>query len=1043
MKGITELPNNRYLVQVYLTAKATIPSDQTTLGEDIELLGNATLIYNSDGLVEYASSEVSSSSQYNSVVATSDGGQIAVGQMKGKLHIPAEQTSTGEDINLLSNGNTDALIAKYNQDGNTDWVINLGGTGADVLSDIIKKDNTYIAVGKINGNLHIDKEYTSSGEDIDITRSGDKGILLEVNEEGKVITVKVAQGGNSYFDSIQNLDSGEFIVGSRATNNFIIDDAQINYLANTNMLLIEFNNDNSVRNLTNLYLPGSTSYKITTLDDGGIVIVGTISNFNDESIVPSEATTIGEINIPQTKGSSDAIIVRLNLDKKIEFLQVIQPINASSADQFHDVVQTIDGGYLALWHGYTGNTGGGIKFTEEETASGEIITSANGQWSSFLIKYNSNNKVEWIKNVGGNNSAGRNLLITIDNGYMVTTGTSIVGYSSSFEEQYKIDSNGVYTGIVNNKDNTYTFFGYQTENGITTAKIAKLQENTISAEIPEQQELAVENYKKEYKITTEVEGTGGSISGQGSTLDNPYEIVKYGGDSTKDIVITPEPGYKVLEITVNGEKIEFTPEEDGSVILNKFVNMTSDKHVVVKFSNSVSTVIVHHYKDGTTEKLAEDELLTGEIGTNYTTAPKTDITDYEVVMEKLPSNASGQYTEAEQHVIYYYKQIPVKLIVHHYLEETEEIVPGSEDDQINEERERNSEYTTSPATGIDAKYELVATPINSKGKLTENETVVTYYYRVKDSAGVIVHHIDTDTKEEIAPDVIIPANGTGKYGDSYTTEISKELPPNYEYVTKTDNWEGTMMDKLTEVTYEYKLVDPTVRNGVGKTATLEITSKDDEITYDIAYRATIENYIGKAQVTILDTIPYAIDMSKSTLNGGTYNAKTNTITWKEIVEGIDTYENPESGEILINKTIKVVYTNVDTTQETIVNNVSGQVKLLTPEKTSEKVTDKAETLQNYKVNVTVNKVWADNEIQAQRRPEKIKFTVTANGKDTQNTYEMNVASESSYTFTNLDKYDSEGNTITYGIKETVIDGEEHEDDLKFYETSETKNVQKM
>ena len=283
--------------------------------------------------------------------------------------------------------------------------------------------------------------------------------------------------------------------------------------------------------------------------------------------------------------------------------------------------------------------------------------------------------------------------------------------------------------------------------------------------------------------------------------------------------------------------------------------MTSDKHVVVKFSNSVSTVIVHHYKDGTTEKLAEDELLTGEIGTNYTTAPKTDITDYEVVMEKLPSNASGQYTEAEQHVIYYYKQIPVKLIVHHYLEETEEIVPGSEDDQINEERERNSEYTTSPATGIDAKYELVATPINSKGKLTENETVVTYYYRVKDSAGVIVHHIDTDTKEEIAPDVIIPANGTGKYGDSYTTEISKELPPNYEYVTKTDNWEGTMMDKLTEVTYEYKLVDPTVRNGVGKTATLEITSKDDEITYDIAYRATIENYIGTAQVTIFDTIP--------------------------------------------------------------------------------------------------------------------------------------------------------------------------------------------
>lgn len=95
-------------------------------------------------------------------------------------------------------------------------------------------------------------------------------------------------------------------------------------------------------------------------------------------------------------------------------------------------------------------------------------------------------------------------------------------------------------------------------------------------------------------------------------------------------------------------------------------------------------------------------------------------------------------------------------------------------------------------------------PSNATGVYTPTETVITYYYRVKDSAGVIVHHIDTETKEKIAPDVIIPAEGTGKYGDSYTTEVSEEIPANYEYVARTDNWEGTMIDKLTEVTYEYK-----------------------------------------------------------------------------------------------------------------------------------------------------------------------------------------------------------------------------------------------
>ena len=1024
IKAVIELPNNRYLVQVYLSAKATIPSDQTTLGEDVELLGNATLIYNSDGLIEYASSEVSSSSQYNSAVATSDGGQIAVGQMTGKLSINAEQTSTGKNIELLSNGNTDALIAKYNQDGNTDWVINLGGTGADLLNDVIKKDDTYIVVGKINGNLHIDKEYTYNGEDIDITSSGDKGIIIEFNEEGKVITAKVAQGGSSCFDSIQNLDSGGFIIGGRAAATISIDNMQIDSLSNNTLILLEYNSDKSIGNLVNTYL--NSNFKISSiasLNDGGIVIGATISS--GQNNIPSEATTIGEISMPQIKGSSDAVILRLNADRKIEYLKVIQPLNAGSADEIKRLIKTRDGGYLALWYGFTGS---GIQFTEEETASGEVIQGAGG-WTSYLIKYNNDNKVEWMKRVI---NQARDLLETISNEYIVTTNTSIVKFSSSFEQQYTINPNGVYLDIVDNGDNTYTFFGYQTENSINTAKISKFQENTISAEIPEQQEIIVENYKKEYKITTEVEGTGGSISGQGSTEENPYEIVKHGEDSTKEIVITPDAGYKVLKITVNGEEINFVPEEYGSVILDKFTNMTSDKHVVVQFSNTVSTVIVHHYKDGTTESLADDETLTGEIGTNYTTAPK-DIADYEVVMEKLPNNASGQYTEDVQEVIYYYKQTPVKFIVHHYLEGTEEIVPGSEDDQINEERERGSEYTTSPATGIDEKYELVEVLGNPSGTLTENETVVTYYYRVKDSAGIIVHHIDTDTKEQIAPDVMIPAEGIGKYGDSYTTEVSSEIPANYEYVTRTDNWEGIMVDTLTEVTYEYRLVDPSITNqDISKTATASIDNPKAQIEYGINYTTTIENYIGRAQVTIVDTLPYKIDVAKSSLNGGTYDEESQTITWTELVDGIDTYTNPESGNIEIHKTIKVVYLNMDVSKETIENNVSGKVKLFTPDKTSEEVTNTATTNTEFKMDITINKVWEDNETQAQRRPEVVTINVIGEDDRIVQSYDLKVKEgETSHTFTDLPKYNREGNEIPY----TVEEKEKTLGDLRFYTSS--------
>ena len=102
--------------------------------------------------------------------------------------------------------------------------------------------------------------------------------------------------------------------------------------------------------------------------------------------------------------------------------------------------------------------------------------------------------------------------------------------------------------------------------------------------------------------------------------------------------------------------------------------------------------------------------------------------------------------------------------------------------------------------------------------------------------------------------------------------------------------------------------------------------------------------------------------------------------------------------------------------------------------------------------VKINKTWEDNDIQKQRRPDQIKFTleatledgtvvenVTRNGEQTQvngKTYVMDVAGDNqTYTFTGLPVYDDNANAITYDVEESVIDGEEHKDDLKFYNSS--------
>ena len=219
---------------------------------------------------------------------------------------------------------------------------------------------------------------------------------------------------------------------------------------------------------------------------------------------------------------------------------------------------------------------------------------------------------------------------------------------------------------------------------------------------------------------------------------------------------------------------------------------------------------------------------------------------------------------------------------------------------------------------------------------------------------------------------------------------------------------------------------------VVKTATASIDNPKAEIEYGITYTTTIENYIGKAQVTIVDTLPYKIDVAKSSLNGGTYDEESQTITWTELVDGIDTYTNPESGNIEIHKTIKVVYLNMDVSKETIENNVSGRVKLFTPDKTSEEVTNTATTNTEFKMDITVNKVWEDNETQAQRRPEVVTINVIGEEDRVVQSYDLNIKEgETSHTFTDLPKYNREGNPINYRIEEQ----EKTLGDLHFYTPS--------
>ena len=381
----------------------------------------------------------------------------------------------------------------------------------------------------------------------------------------------------------------------------------------------------------------------------------------------------------------------------------------------------------------------------------------------------------------------------------------------------------------------------------------------------------------QFNINTKVEGVGGNISGEGEDV---YESVDKGQDSKKDIIVTPNAGYRVDTITVNGEKITFTEEANHTVILNKFINMQEDKEVIVTFKDVRTSVLVHHYKEGTSEKLSEDVTIDGEIGDSYTTQVASDI----------PQN-----------------------------------------------------------------YEVVNTPSNASGNMVASQTVVTYYYRLK-----------TPTVNEQS----INKNGTEK------------------------------IENLT-----------------------------DEITYDIVYKATLEDYIGEAEVTIVDKLPYQIVVDSSDLAGGKYDATAKTITWTETIKDINSYEN-KNNEITINKTIKVVYTGINQGTTNIKNVVTGKIKTKTPEKEFDEVTANETTTTEFTVNIPVSKVWEDDSNKLEQRPTKVTFKLvgsdgseytkelakpgTAGSSTTQDQSNPNRWND---IFTNLPKYDSNNQEIKYTLTE--------------------------
>ncbi len=791
------------------------------------------------------------------------------------IHAISNTSDGGYVIGAQKHWNNDgAVLIKYNEADQEEWKKVMGDEIENKIENIVEiKDGGLIIEGIFN------PEKLQLGNYIPERTGKSIRMLLKCSSSGEV------QWGTSIKDYITQVnkiistnDGGYIAVGNHSLGD------------STEGIIIKYNENNEIQWTQKV---GTTVKSVAEINSEEYIVVG---EFNEKEI------QVGQY-VLQNEGNTNSMIIKYNNIGEVKWATAIR---GEENNTLSAVAKFGDGGYIV-----------GGTFESDNIQIGDQEFVRQGFHDIMLISYNKDNEVEKAISIKGNlENAVKTIISTKDGGYLIGAeglrNVEIEGifYRGTYETLYsnvaliKYDKEGKIEWIEGDIDidqTNYSIYGIVQVNAQKYVVAGKfmfsyggygedrelyiLKEITVEPEIPQTQEITVDNYLKQLKITTEVEVIneikGGSITGEGET---PYEIVEYGNNNTKEIKMTPDEGYEITKITINGEKVDFNREEDGTYILPQLTNITEDMHIIVTYTaleQKKPEIIVHHYQKGTTNRVAEDEIYTGEEGEDYTTKPRTDLEKYELAKDEngeyiIPSNAVGKYKKETQEIIYEYENKKVLLTVHHYLEGTTTKVTmpdGTEAQDVVQQGIEGTTYTTAPVVP-DSKYELVSIPENSTGTYESPEVIVTYYYRGAPVPGVIVHHIDIDTKEKLAEDEVVPIDKSGRYGDTYTTIANSNVLENYEFVSKTDNWQGIMNEELIEVTYEYR------------------------IKYDL----TITKY--KAGTT-------------EVIQGVMFNLKGDGIS----EEGKDYSTNPEGKVTLLDLKLGVIYTlqEVYTTKEYVLN----------------------------------------------------------------------------------------------------------------------------
>lgn len=614
-----------YRYENYSNRTFKIPKEYTVSGKDIEIEEDATydIKYNSEGKIETTKVIIPEESSISIIGGTtSDIGKAKVIRVKSETIINSDETETNEQI-VLQEGE---YLLYYNNQDKIRWFKPIH---KNIYLDTLYmlNDGSVLFSGtKVGywGSEIIEPEETTNNKEFQLYY-GNSYIIKYNKDNGLIDDVTYGPVGCK-----MDFEDGSYILkGSMHSCTFSEEQTENNeeikiyeeskYIWDRASYLVKYNSEGKViwarRCMT------SEPFEVTS--DGKYIDID-LARFShrEEIVIQGKDTVSGEeIIIPDSNIKGNSVIIIYNDEFKVE--RYIQNRYLSELEKINDKT------YLGFASAYNNDE----LITESETVDGKEYLLKKGR--RYYIKYDEELMVEQVYDLGeyytelnikNDGTDGKlisfvNVKETIIPKENTTAGEEIIlkenqpvviKMNSDYKVEWVWETNKVPQQVIKSTDDSYVIesFDSYSERDNPYVYYTRFSNVVDKQEILTKKELIVTNEAIERKITTEVKGEGGTISGW-ENKDEPFEIVADGENAKKEIKIVAKKGYRIAKIYINDQEIQFEANEDGAVNLEKFVNITEDKHVVVEFEK----VEVYDKKDFNmkVEKWIEYVEMNGEI----------------------------------------------------------------------------------------------------------------------------------------------------------------------------------------------------------------------------------------------------------------------------------------------------------------------------------------------------------------------------------------------------------------------------------------------